>query len=255
METVSATYAEDGYVLPVLEKITLDVARGELVALVGPSGCGKSTLLDIVAGLLDPDSGTVRINGAPTRASERLGSAAYMHQRDLLLPWRTALANAALALEVQGIGRTEARARAEQEFDVFGLGGFEGRYPAQLSGGMKQRVAFVRTMVGGQHLLLLDEPFGALDALTRTEAQEWLGEALRVEPRTTMLVTHDVDEAVFLADRIFVMSPRPGRITGEERVEAPRPRPPAFRRDPEFDRVRMSLLEQLGVVDHRGRRS
>ncbi len=255
MERVSATYAEGGYVLPVLDDVSLAVTAGEIVALVGPSGCGKSTLLNIVAGLLDPDSGQVRIHGEPTRAADRLGNSAYMHQRDLLLPWRTALANAALALEVQGSGRSDARARAGQEFATFGLAGFEDRYPAQLSGGMRQRVAFVRTIVGGQDLLLLDEPFGALDALTRTEAQEWLGEALRLEPRTTMLVTHDVDEAVFLADRILVLSSRPGRVTGEERVEAPHPRPPEFRRDPEFERIRLSLLEQLGVIDHRGWRS
>jgi NitT/TauT family transport system ATP-binding protein len=170
-----------------------------------------------------------------------------MPQRDGLLPWRDALGNAALALECQGAGRAEARRAAAPLFDRFGLSGFEGATPAELSGGMRQRVAFVRTLLAGRPVLLLDEPFGALDSLTRGQMQEWLAGALAAEPRTVVLVTHDVDEALLLADRVAVMSPRPGRIVTELQVDLPRPRP---RREtvttPAFAELKERALEALG---------
>src|SRR5215217_4168193 len=196
-----------------LRGVSLRVTPGETVALVGPSGCGKSTLLELVCGLSAPDAGTVRA-----------GPAALMPQRDALLPWLSALDNAALALRVAGVPRAQARVRAHEHFAAFGLEGFERTRPAGLSGGMRQRVAFLRTLLAGRPVLCLDEPFGALDALTRLQMQRWLEGALAREPRTVLLVTHDVEEAVLLADRVALLSPRPGRIVSVLDVALPRPR-------------------------------
>jgi NitT/TauT family transport system ATP-binding protein len=208
-----------------------------VLALVGPSGCGKSTLLELLAGLQEPDEGTV--------AAE---PAAYMPQRDLLLPWRSAIANAALALECAGVPRRDARREARPLFDRFGLGGFEDSRPHQLSGGMRQRVALARTFLAGRQLLLLDEPFASLDAITRGSLQEWLAEALRGEPRTVVLVTHDVQEALYMADRVAIMSPRPGRVVTQIDVPLARPRP---RRktitSSEFAALEARALEALGA--------
>jgi NitT/TauT family transport system ATP-binding protein len=206
-----------------LEGLDLTVAEGEVLAVVGPSGCGKSTLLELVAGLQEPDAGTLAAGGA-TDAAGRRRACAYMPQRDLLLPWRDALGNAALALECQGVGRREARARAAPLFERFGLGEFERARPAALSGGMRQRVAFLRTLLAGRPLLLLDEPFASLDAITRLSMQQWLTDALAAERRTVLLVTHDVEEALLLSDRVAVLSPRPGRVVTELKVPLPRPR-------------------------------
>jgi len=216
-----------------LDGVDLRVGDGEVVAVVGPSGCGKSTLLELVAGLQQPDEGTV--SAAP---------ASYMPQRDLLLPWRDALANAALALECEGVSRSEARRRAEPLFERFGLAEFERARPAELSGGMRQRVAFLRTLLPGRPVLLLDEPFGALDAITRASMQRWLADALAQEPRTVLLVTHDVEEAVFLADRVAVLSPRPGRVVAEIEVGLDRPRDVT---SPEFGALKRQALEALGL--------
>jgi NitT/TauT family transport system ATP-binding protein len=219
-----------------LEHLTLSVRDGEIVALVGPSGCGKSTLLELLAGLQRPDEGVV--------AAE---PGAYMPQRDLLLPWRNALANAALALECSGVRKADARRRAKPLFERFGLGGFERARPSELSGGMRQRVALARTFLSGRPLLLLDEPFASLDQITRGSLQEWLAEALSAEPRTVVLVTHDVQEALYLADRVAVLSPRPGRIVDEIDVPIPRPRPRrATVTSREFAALEERALEALG---------
>jgi len=226
-----------------LEGVDLAVRLDEVLAVVGPSGCGKSTLLELVAGLQEPDGGRVSVAGATAPAARR-AACAYMPQRDLLLPWRDALANAALALECQGVPRSEARRRAEPLFERFGLAEFEGARPAELSGGMRQRVAFLRTLLPGRPVLLLDEPFGGLDSLTRSSMQRWLADALAQEPRTVLLVTHDVEEAIFLADRIAVLSPRPGRVVAEIPVELMRPRDVT---SPEFGAVKRRVLEALGL--------
>jgi ABC-type nitrate/sulfonate/bicarbonate transport system ATPase subunit len=194
-------------------EVNLSAAPGEILAVVGPSGCGKTTLLELVCGLQQPDAGTVQ--AAP---------AVLMPQRDLLLEWLSAIDNAALAVRIAGASREQARAKAHPLFAAFGLEGFERSRPRELSGGMRQRVAFLRTLLSGKPVLCLDEPFGALDALTRREMQDWLAAALQREPRTVLLVTHDVEEAVLLADRVLVMSPRPGRIVAELAVDLPRPR-------------------------------
>jgi ABC-type nitrate/sulfonate/bicarbonate transport system ATPase subunit len=246
---LSATFVEQRRRLHVLRDVTFSLRQGEFVSIIGPSGSGKTTLLDIVSGLLEPDAGTVFLEGVATTAADRLGRSAYMHQRDLLLPWRTAIDNAALGLEVQGVGRSRARDAARQQFPAFGLQGFEDRYPAQLSGGMRQRVAFLRTMLSGQPLLLLDEPFGALDAMTRATSQGWLQTLLAKHPRTVLLVTHDVEEAIFLSDRILVLSDRPGTIRFVETIDEPRPRPRGFLTSPTFSSMRTRLLGELGLVD------
>jgi ABC-type nitrate/sulfonate/bicarbonate transport system ATPase subunit len=202
-----------GRELPVLERIDLRVGPGEVVAVVGPSGCGKTTLLELICGLQAADGGRVR--SAP---------AALMAQADLLLPWMCALDNAALALRLGGLDRARARARARPLFAELGLAGFEAARPHELSGGMRQRVAFLRTLLSGKPVLCLDEPFGALDAITRQEMQGWLARALRHQSRSVVLVTHDVEEAVLLGDRVVVLGPRPARVAGELDVGVERPR-------------------------------
>jgi NitT/TauT family transport system ATP-binding protein len=228
-----------------LEGVDLSVVPGEVVAVVGRSGSGKSTLLELAAGLQEPDAGTVEAAGA-TDAAGRRAACAYMPQRDLLLPWRDGLGNAALALEASGIARREARRRAAPLFERFGLAEFERARPAALSGGMRQRVAFLRTLLAGRPVLLLDEPFAALDAITRADMQEWLAAALRDEPRTVLLVTHDVEEALFLADRVAILGPRPGRVVASLSVEAERPRTrTGFLASPEAGALRAEALEAL----------
>ncbi len=248
LANVSATYVEDGQTLDALAGITFDIAAGEFVALIGPSGSGKSTLLDIVSGLFAETGGDVLILGEPLPVAARLDHSAYMRQRDLLLPWRKALDNATIALEIHGLSRQEARARALERFPEFGLTGFEDSWPAQLSGGMRQRVAFLRTMLAERPLLLLDEPFGALDALSRVNLQSWLLDLWEREPRAVLLVTHDIDEAVFLADRVIVLSSRPGRIVHIEQIELPRPRRRADLASEQFFRHRARLAAALGLL-------
>ncbi len=233
LRDVRKTFAARRGVEPVVavRDLGLTARPGEIVAVVGPSGCGKTTLLELVCGLLAPDAGTV--DAAP---------AALMAQRDLLLPWRSAVDNAALALDVAGIARDDAREQAGALLREFGLGGFESARPAELSGGMRQRVAFARTLLSGRTVLCLDEPFAALDALTRQEMQDWLAGALLAQPRTVVLVTHDVEEAIVLADRVLVMSPRPGRVVASLDVGVARPR---RRTDPALVALRERALQEL----------
>lgn len=249
LDRIDATYIEDDVTLEALRDISFSVEDGEFVALVGPSGSGKSTLLDIIAGLYAPAGGDVILDGETLPTPARLGASSYMHQRDLLLPWRSALDNAALALEVHGVPRKQARQRALERFDEFGLAGFEDAYPAQLSGGMRQRVAFLRTVLAERPLLLLDEPFGALDALSRVVLQSWLLDLWERERQAVLLVTHDVDEAVSMADRVVVLSARPGQITHIETIDLPRPRTRDMLTSETFHRHRVALLRALGLLD------
>jgi NitT/TauT family transport system ATP-binding protein len=215
------------------------------LSVIGPSGCGKSTLLNIISGLDDPDEGTVEVLGATT-PDDRLRRCAWMPQRDLLLPWRDVLGNAALALENQGMHRKAARSQVTGLVERFGLSSFERKLPHQLSGGMRQRVSFLRTLVAGKEVLLLDEPFGALDSITRADLQFWLRSALLEEPRTTVLVTHDVEEALLLGDEVVVMSARPGRVAARYATSFPAG---ASRREllrlAEFTELRDELLARL----------
>ena len=231
--------------LRVLDGIGLDVRRGEFTAVIGPSGSGKSTLFNIVAGLDRPTGGEVRIDGrAVAGPSDRV---AYMPQKDLLFPWRTVQDNAALGLEVQRVPRREARARVRPLFAEFGLEGFERSYPAQLSGGMRQRAALLRTVAMERPLLLLDEPFGALDSLTRTQMQLWLAQTWQRHGWTIVLVTHDIREAVFLADSVHVLSARPARVTERIEVDLPRPRTAETFLLPGFARLEQAVLAGLGL--------
>lgn len=227
--------------------LNLRLRRGEILAIVGPSGCGKSTLLELVAGLREPGRGRIAIEGREEPAA-RLERCAYMPQRDMLLPWLRAIDNAALGPRLQGASREHARGEARPLLQRLGLGDFEQARPTELSGGMRQRVAFVRTLLSGKPLLLLDEPLAALDAISRADLQEWLLEALRSEPRTVLLVTHDVEEALFVADRILVLSGRPGRPVLEEDSTHPSDRGRAeVVTDPEFvarrERALLALAE------------
>lgn len=227
-----------------LQGVDLRAGSGEIVAVVGPSGCGKSTLLGVLAGLLEPTEGRVLVDGAP--ATPLLGVAAYMPQRDCLMPWRTVLDNCTVGLELRGVGRRAARSRVREELDRFGLRGFEGRRPTELSGGMRQRAALLRTVLAGRDLLLLDEPFAALDAITRRELQDWLLAIAADGRTTTVLVTHDVAEAAYLADRVVVLSPRPGRVLLEVDVPFARPRSGSLRADAAFAAMQERLLAPLG---------
>jgi ABC-type nitrate/sulfonate/bicarbonate transport system ATPase subunit len=208
--------------IPVLRNVALKAWEGEFVTLIGPSGCGKSTLLNVVAGLQRPASGSILLDG--TEASGRSGVAAYMPQKDLLMPWRTVLDNTILGMELHGVPGSEARSRALSLFDLFGLKGFENAYPDVLSGGMRQRAAFLRTVLTGKDVMLLDEPFGALDALTRSNMQEWLLHLWDSLRKTILFITHDVDEAVLLSDRVYVLTARPGMVKLTLEIDLPRPR-------------------------------
>lgn len=223
--------------LPVLDGLSLQVRPGEIAAVIGPSGSGKSTLLTILAGLDRPTGGRVRV-GAD-------GAVGYMPQKDLLFPWRTIEDNAILGLEVGGLKKAAARERVAPLLTEFGLGGFEYAYPAQLSGGMRQRAALARTVAMGRDLLLLDEPFGALDSLTRTQMQLWLAETWQRHGWTIVLVTHDIREAVFLADSVHVLTARPARLARRIEIDLPRPRTAETFGLPEFARLERDLLGAL----------
>jgi ABC-type nitrate/sulfonate/bicarbonate transport system ATPase subunit len=226
--------------LEVLRDLSLEARRGEFVAILGPSGCGKSTALSILTGGTPASAGEVLVDGAVDAVAA--GRFAYMPQADALLPWRRVLDNATLGLEVRGTARREARERVRPLLPAFGLDGFEDAYPFQLSGGMRQRAALLRTVVQECDVLLLDEPFGALDALTRAEMQQWLESVWAQFRSTVLLVTHDVREAVYLADRVYVLSPRPGRVVAELAVPLPRPRSLT---DPLLAQLETELLSHL----------
>ena len=221
--------------------VTFEVEAGEFLTIIGPSGCGKSTLLRLLAGLEQPDAGQIVLQGQPLpEMADRQGRFGYMPQRDTLLPWRTVLDNVVLGAELAGGGRDAARADARRLLPLFGLDGFENAWPSALSGGMRQRAALLRTFLfgarrpqtsarrpsdtPGHDILLLDEPFGALDALTRRVLQQWLLDVRARFRKTILFITHDIDEALLLGDRLLVFSPRPGRITADLAIDLPHPR-------------------------------
>lgn len=232
-----------GQAITVLEKINLSVKQGEFCSVLGPSGSGKSTLFRLITGLENPDQGRIEIDGQV--AEKRLGSVGYMPQQDLLLPWRRVLDNAALPLEIQGLSKKEAHKMAKQYLKEFGLEGFEERYPAELSGGMRQRVSFLRAALSGSNLLLLDEPFSALDSLTRYNMQEWLLNTWSKWKNTILFITHDVEEALFLSDRLFIFTERPIRQIEEIVVPFERPRSLERINTPEFFQLKQQLINRL----------
>jgi ABC-type nitrate/sulfonate/bicarbonate transport system ATPase subunit len=238
------TYATDaGTRMTAIEHVDMALQPNDFVSLIGPSGCGKSTLFDVIAGLLVPASGAVWLDGR--NIVGRPGNVAYMMQRDLLLPWRTVLENVVLGPELAGLGLADARASARTLLRRFGLDGFEDYYPSALSGGMRQRAALLRTILCERSVILLDEPFGALDALTRASLHEWLLGIQREFQRTMILITHDPDEAVYLSDRVYVATPRPMRIAGVVSVDLPVERRRDVTLTPEFAAHKKQVLELL----------
>ncbi len=243
VQLLSREMERDSQPLPVLRDVHFHVEEGEFVSIIGPSGCGKSTLLNIIAGLDSPTSGTVTLHGSQDR--QRLGSVGYMQQKDLLMPWRSVMDNAILGLELQGVSRRDASDRARQHLGRFGLEGFENAYPHELSGGMRQRAAFLRTVLADQEVFLLDEPFGALDALNRTQIHQWVTGLWESMRKTIILVTHDVDEAILLSDRVYVMTARPGTMKMVQRVDLPRPRSMDVISTAEFMAMKSTLLTSI----------
>jgi ABC-type nitrate/sulfonate/bicarbonate transport system ATPase subunit len=238
--------------LAVLDGVDLAARPGEFISIIGPSGCGKSTMFNIIAGLDRPSRGEILVDGDPvTGHTEKF---AYMPQKDLLFPWRRVIDNTTLGLEVQGVSKKEARERAQPLFERFGIAGFERSYPWQLSGGMRQRAALLRTVVQGREVLLLDEPFGALDSLTRTEMQEWLARVWEQFRWTVVLITHDIREAVFLSDRVYVLTARPATVRLEQVVDLPRPRELAVVTSPEFVAIEGVLFDALREESQRAHR-
>jgi ABC-type nitrate/sulfonate/bicarbonate transport system ATPase subunit len=244
VDGVSHGYLLDGRRLAVLQDLSLALAAGGFAAVVGPSGAGKSTLLGLIAGLEEPEIGRITLGGSP----RRLGRVGYMPQRDLLHPWRNALDNATVALEVRGVPVRAAREQARALFAEFGLAGFEQARPHELSGGMRQRVALARSVLAEGELILLDEPFGALDALTRARMQDWLLATWPRLGRTGLLVTHDVDEALLLADEVYVLSARPGRLLARLPVPLARPRDRAQLAGAAASRLKLEVLGLLGLT-------
>jgi ABC-type nitrate/sulfonate/bicarbonate transport system ATPase subunit len=243
LDAVSKGFGAAAARISAVETASFAVANGEFVSIVGPSGCGKSTLLNIIAGLDEPSSGQVLFDG--TEVADRRRFCSYMFQKDLLFPWRTIEANVALGLEVGGVRRGEARNRARALLSRFGLGQFSAHYPSQLSGGMRQRVALMRTLLCDRPILLLDEPFAALDALTRSIMQEWLLSIWSQERRTILFITHDIDEAIFLSDRVLLMSVRPGRIRNDIRVPLERPRDHRMTTNAAFTRLKQLIRDEI----------
>lgn len=245
VRNVFKSFRVDGRIVNVLNDISLDLLEGEFLTVIGPSGCGKSTLLNVMCGLEEPDEGEIRLHGR--LGADRLGHVGYMPQRDLLLPWRKMLDNIVLGPEVMGRDLAETRRRARDLLPLFGLEGFEDSYPHELSGGMRQRAALMRTFLCEQEIVLLDEPLGALDALTRRVMRDWLLEVWAQFGQSLVFVTHDVDEAVFLSDRIYVLSARPARVLKDLRIALPRPRSEDLVDMPVFARYRAEILQALGV--------
>lgn len=222
VKNLTQTFDQKNTPLRVLDDLNLSVDDGEFVALLGPSGCGKSTLFNIISGLLVPDTGGIYLNDK--RIYGNTGDFAYMQQKDLLLPWRTVLKNVLIGPEIHNEPLDSAKVEAQQRLAQLGLSGFENSYPMQLSGGMRQRVALVRTLMFRKRIMLLDEPFGALDAMTRTVMQSILLGIWAEDKQTVLLITHDVEEALLLADKIFVLTARPATQKAEIPVPLPRPR-------------------------------
>jgi NitT/TauT family transport system ATP-binding protein len=231
---VSVSFRMPDQVVRALAGVSLDVEEGEFVALLGPTGCGKSTLLRVVSDLTRPDSGTVEVRGGTAAAARHANEFGFVFQEPALLPWRSALDNVMLPLEVVKYPAAERRARCEALLGMVGLSSFVNRYPHELSGGMKQRVAIVRALAWNPSILLMDEPFSALDELTKNQLQDELLEIWSRDRKTILFVTHNISEAVYLADRVVVMSAHPGRVVATIPIALPRPRDPGVRETLEF---------------------
>lgn len=243
VEQVTKAFRNGRQRIEVLAPLDVTVEQGEFVSLVGPSGCGKSTLFNMVAGIEEPDSGRIAIDG--DAQGERAGKAGYMPQSHSLLPWRTVEENVLLGLDVRHVPRKESHAQAHELLQRFGLAEFAQQYPASLSGGMRQRVALLRTVLFNREFLLLDEPFGALDALTRLSLQMWLLDLWQNFHSSVLFITHDVREAILLSDRVYVLSARPARVLRDVKVNLPRPRRQEHLALPQAVQLEQELLDLL----------
>lgn len=240
LKDIHKSFLQNGKTIPVLNGIDLNIRRGELAAIVGPSGCGKTTLFNIIAGILNYDSGQIYLRGERVRNLK--GLVGYMQQKDLLFPWRTLLKNVLIGPELRGESLKEAEKEALELLEEFGLGGFENFYPDELSGGMRQRGALVRTILLRKDILLLDEPFGALDAMTRRVMQELLLKIKGKYSKTILLVTHDIEEALFLSERVYVLTARPARVKDVIDVPLPYPRDISSQ---DFVNLKMKILGEV----------
>ncbi|GMK40615.1 ABC transporter ATP-binding protein [Paenibacillus sp. CCS19] len=251
------SFAFPGHPL-LFDKLDFDIRQGEFVSILAASGIGKTTLFRMMAGLLAPQAGSIVIGAQASSTAEasKQGKIGYMPQKDCLMPWRTVLDNAALGLELGGTSKREARRRVMELLPGLGLEGTENKYPHELSGGMRQRVSFLRSLLGGGELLLLDEPFSALDAMTRVGMQEWLLQVWELHRKTILFITHDVDEALLLSDRVLVAAESPITTLSELRVSLPRPRSYEAALDHSFIDLKRQLIGQLGrtVGSHAGGR-
>jgi NitT/TauT family transport system ATP-binding protein len=236
--------SKDGEVR-VLEDLSFTINESDFVSIIGPSGCGKTTIFNIIAGLLEPDSGTINFRGEEVESLR--GRVGYMMQKDLLFPWRTVLGNVMLGLETRGMDLEKAQTRARLYLQEFGLSGFENAYPKMLSGGMRQRVALIRTLIMDPDILLLDEPFSALDYQTRLYLEGVLKEAVETYKKTVILVTHDIDEAVALSKRVVVLSGRPARVKKVHEIDIGARSPVAARSDPRFSGYFHTLCAELDI--------
>jgi ABC-type nitrate/sulfonate/bicarbonate transport system ATPase subunit len=245
VDQVSMAFNTPSGLFQALAPVTLSIPQGRFVSLIGPSGCGKSTIFNIIAGLLEPSGGRVLIDGLD--ATGTIGRVGYMLQKDLLLQWRTVLDNVILGMEIQGVPLSEARARALPLLKRYGLAGFEYLYPNSLSGGMRQRAALLRTLLFDTDVILLDEPFGALDAQTKLQMQEWLMALWADFHKTVVFVTHDVEEAIYLSDEVHVMGTRPGRVIETIAIDLPRPRVRTSALTPEFLTIKERCMTLLNV--------
>jgi len=244
LKNVSKTYFMDnGEKLETLNNIDIELNDNEFVSIIGPSGCGKSTVFRLITGLEGNYSGDILVNDI--KAEESQETVSYMQQKDLLMPWRTIMDNVILPLEIKGVGKKECIETASSQFVEFGLEGFEDSYPNQLSGGMRQRAALLRTFLIGSPIMLLDEPFGALDAITRSNMQDWLLKIWQIHKKSVLFVTHDIDEAIYLSDRIYVMSERPGHIVHQLKVDFDRPRSKEILLTEQYLDYKKQLTEKL----------
>lgn len=243
VQGVSKLFDAGSGAVSAIQDVSFDIPRGAFVSILGPSGCGKSTLFNIIAGLLPPSRGDVRLED--TSVVGKAGQVGYMLQKDLLLPWRTIEDNITLGQTLRGVNKQQARAQAAHLIDRCGLHGFEKKKPHQLSGGMRQRAALLRTLFTGKDVLLLDEPFGALDAITRLQLQQTLVDVWQETGKTILFVTHDVEEALFLSDEIIVLTARPGRVLARMPISLPRPRTPDMLAAPELMGLKAQLMGLL----------
>lgn len=239
VKNVSKTFENE----PIISNISLELHEGEIVSLLGVSGGGKTTLFNIIAGLSTPDEGSVWLDGE--NITSKPGKVSYMLQKDLLLPYRTIVDNVALPLIIRGMKKKEARQKASSYFEEFGLEGTEHKYPSQLSGGMKQRAALLRTYLFSEKVALLDEPFSALDMLTKTAVHQWYLDVMEKIRLSTLFITHDIDEAVLLSDRIYLLTGKPGTITKEIIIKEPKPRRKDFNLSEEFLCYKREIISHL----------